>query len=71
MCTVITVVLVRETGGIGTGGDDNRVSEAETQVTSLERGGGVDKPRNTGGHKQLKKARQQIFPRASRRNQAC
>lgn len=68
--TVITEVLVRETGGIGAGGDGNRVSEAETQVMSLERGGGGHKPRNTGGHKQLKKATD--FPlRASRRNQAC
>lgn len=71
--TVIMAVLVRQTG-VRTGGDGNRVLEAETQVMSFDYGGRGHRPRNTGSNEKLKKAMPQIFPwepPSSRRIQAC
>lgn len=48
-----------------------RADRAETRATSFERGARGRKPRNTSGHRKLKKGKETDSSRARRRNLTC
>lgn len=52
----------RDTGGMRVRGEGDVMMEAEVEVMYFEGGGRSHKPRNVGGHQELKKAREWTLP---------